>query len=276
MNNLSISNEARMTEPREILYEGQWLRLVRIGRWESCERTHHANGMAVIIVAVTPQDEVLFVEQYRVPLGAPTIEMPAGLVGDDHDNDTLEEAARRELIEETGWQANKVEVLLIGPTSSGMSNERIAFIRARDLVKIARTQYPRLLPVVFAELREEHRADRHIDSHAQRVRAADHLQQPALRELLGEHAIFRQQPRVMQPDPVPEELLDFRPVRTRKAEPRERLRDGRLLLARAHIDAREILRALRRLELREMHHIHRRLPLRENPLERPRQRRLRV
>ena len=146
----------------------------------------------------------------------------------------------------------------------------------RDLVKVARTQYPRLLPVVFAELREEHRADRHIDSHAQRVRAADHLQQPALRELLGEHAIFRQQPRVMQPDPVPEELLDFRPVRTRKAEPRERLRDGRLLLARAHIDAREILRALRRLELREMHHIHRRLPLRENPLERPRQRRLRV
>jgi ADP-ribose pyrophosphatase len=136
MNNLSISNEARMTEPREILHEGQWLRLVRIGRWESCERTHDAKGMAVIIIAVTPQDEVLFVEQYRVPLGAPTIEMPAGLVGDDHDHDTLEDAARRELIEETGWQANKVEVLLIGPTSSGMSNERIAFIRARDLVKV--------------------------------------------------------------------------------------------------------------------------------------------
>lgn len=125
-----------MTEPREILYEGQWLRLVRIGRWESCERNHHANGMAVIIVAVTPQDEVLFVEQYRVPLGARTIEMPAGLVGDDHEHDTLEDTARRELIEETGWQANKVEVLLIGPTSSGMSNERIAFVRARDLVKV--------------------------------------------------------------------------------------------------------------------------------------------
>ena len=40
------------------------------------------------------------------------------------------------MIEETGWQANKVEVLLIGPTSSGMSNERIAFVRARDLVKV--------------------------------------------------------------------------------------------------------------------------------------------
>jgi ADP-ribose pyrophosphatase len=125
-----------MTEPREVLYEGKWLRLVKVGHWESCERTHHAGGMAVIIIAVTPDDEVLFVEQYRVPLGAHTIEMPAGLVGDDHQHDTLEAAARRELIEETGWQANTVEVLLIGPTSSGMSNERIAFVRARDLVKV--------------------------------------------------------------------------------------------------------------------------------------------
>ena len=120
---------------REILYEGNWLRLVKRGHWESCERTH-GQGMAVIIIAVTPQDEVLFVEQYRIPLGARTIEMPAGLVGDDHDHDTLEDAARRELIEETGWQPGTVEVLLVGPTSSGMSNERIAFVRARDLKKV--------------------------------------------------------------------------------------------------------------------------------------------
>lgn len=120
---------------REILYQGDWLRLVRIGHWESCERTH-GQGMAVIVIAVTPDDAVLFVEQYRVPLGARTIEMPAGLVGDDHDHDTLEAAARRELVEETGWEAGSVDVLLVGPTSAGMSNERIAFVRARDLVKV--------------------------------------------------------------------------------------------------------------------------------------------
>ena len=120
---------------RHPLYEGDRLRLVRIGHWESCERTH-AQGMAVIVIAVTPDDEVLFVEQYRVPLGARTIEMPAGLVGDDHADDTLAEAARRELIEETGWSPGKVEVLLIGPTSSGMSNERIAFVRARELTRV--------------------------------------------------------------------------------------------------------------------------------------------
>jgi len=120
----------------EILYQGQWLRLVRRGHWESCERTHCKDGLAVLIIALTPHDEVLFVEQYRVPLGARTIEMPAGLVGDERDDDSLEAAARRELIEETGWDPGRVDILLIGPTSSGMSNERIAFVRARDLRKV--------------------------------------------------------------------------------------------------------------------------------------------
>ena len=125
-----------MNDAVEILYQGQWLRLVRRGHWEACERCHGGDGMAVIVIAVTPADEVLFVEQFRVPLQARTIEMPAGLVGDDRDDDSLEAAARRELIEETGWDPGRVEVLLSGPTSSGMSNERIAFVRARDLVKV--------------------------------------------------------------------------------------------------------------------------------------------
>ena len=127
--------DKRKHDAREILYEGEWLRLVRRGHWESCERTH-GQGMAVIIIACTPDDDVLFVEQYRVPLGARTIEMPAGLVGDDHAHDTLESAARRELVEETGWEPADVAVLLVGPTSAGMSNERIAFVRATGLRRV--------------------------------------------------------------------------------------------------------------------------------------------
>jgi len=122
-------------ETPEILYEGPWLRMVRRGRWEYAERTH-GNGMAVIIIAVTPDDEVLFVEQFRVPIGKRTIEMPAGLVGDDHAHDTFEIAAHRELIEETGWEPGRVDVLLTGPTSAGMSSERIAFVRARELRRV--------------------------------------------------------------------------------------------------------------------------------------------
>ena len=127
--------DADADAPAETLYEGQCLRLRHRGRWEYAERTH-GDGMAVIIVARTPEDRVLFVEQYRIPLGKRTIEMPAGLVGDQAGEDTLEDAARRELVEETGWEPAKVEVLLVGPTSSGMSNERIAFVRATGLVRV--------------------------------------------------------------------------------------------------------------------------------------------
>ncbi len=124
----------KTAEPK-IIHEGRYLRMVERGHWEYVERTH-AGGLAAIIIAVTPEDRVLFVEQFRVPLQASTIEMPAGLVGDDHAQDTLVDAARRELIEETGWSPARVDVLLVGPTSSGMSNERIAFVRARDLTKV--------------------------------------------------------------------------------------------------------------------------------------------
>lgn len=124
------------TDPVETLYEGEWLRLCRRGRWEYVERSHSAHGLAVIIVAATPSDDLLFVEQFRVPLGAPTIEFPAGLVADSHDADTIEDATRRELVEETGWAASHVEVVLTGPTSAGMASERIAFARATGLRKV--------------------------------------------------------------------------------------------------------------------------------------------
>ena len=117
------------------VYEGKYLRLLVRGTWEYVERTH-ANGMAVIIIAVTPDDRVLFVEQFRVPLQARTIEMPAGLVGDENAHDTIEDTAHRELVEETGWQAAHVRQLMTGPTSAGMSRERIAFVRATGLVRV--------------------------------------------------------------------------------------------------------------------------------------------
>lgn len=123
-----------MDEQPETMCEGKYLRLVKRGHWEYAERTNV--GHAVIVIAMTPERKVLFVEQFRIPMGAPTIEMPAGLVGDNDAEDTLEDAARRELLEETGWLADEVKVLMVGPTSSGMSNELIAFVRARGLTRV--------------------------------------------------------------------------------------------------------------------------------------------
>jgi ADP-ribose pyrophosphatase len=116
------------------LHEGTYLRLRRRGRWEYAERTNASS--AVIVVAITPEDKVLFVEQYRVPVLATSIEMPAGLVGDLGADEGVLEAARRELEEETGWTAGRIEYLMAGPSSSGMSNEMIAFVRALDLRRV--------------------------------------------------------------------------------------------------------------------------------------------
>jgi ADP-ribose pyrophosphatase len=123
------------TEPAELMYDGKYLRMIRRGTWEYAERAH-AGGLAAIIIAVTPEDRIVFVEQFRVPLQANTIEMPAGLVGDIHADESIELSAIRELEEETGWTAEHAEVLLIGPVSSGSTNERIAFVRATSLTKV--------------------------------------------------------------------------------------------------------------------------------------------
>ncbi|MGH8041476.1 MAG: NUDIX hydrolase [Rudaea sp.] len=119
----------------QILFNGRWLRMLQRGRWEFAERTNPGGG--VIIVAVTPQDRILFVEQWREAISAKTIEMPAGLVGDRDGGpgESAVAAAQRELLEETGYRAGSVEFLVAGPSSAGMSNEMIAFVRARDLVR---------------------------------------------------------------------------------------------------------------------------------------------
>lgn len=119
----------------EVLFNGRWLRLLRRGRWEFAERTNP--GGAVIILAVTPADCLVFVEQWREAVSSKTIEMPAGLVGDlaDARHESAISAAGRELLEETGYRAGRLAYLMAGPTSSGMSNEIIAFVRAYDLVR---------------------------------------------------------------------------------------------------------------------------------------------
>jgi len=122
--------------PVETLCEGRWLSLRKRGRWEYAERNNP--GGAVIIVAVTPDDCVLFVEQYRVSILKHTIEMPAGLVGDlaAQPDESALLAAARELEEETGYRCGRVEFIHQGPSSSGMSTEMIAFVHAHDLVRV--------------------------------------------------------------------------------------------------------------------------------------------
>ena len=118
----------------DTLFNGSYLRMCRRDGWEYAERTNAS--AAVIIVAVTPENKLVLVEQFRIPVNKTSIEMPAGLVGDLDDGESVETAAVRELEEETGWRAARIEYLMTGPSSSGMSNEQVAFVRAHNLVRV--------------------------------------------------------------------------------------------------------------------------------------------
>jgi ADP-ribose pyrophosphatase len=124
-------------ETPEILAETEYLRLLRSGRWYYVERTNVTGTVA--IVAVTRDGRLLLVEQYRPPMGCRVIELPAGLAGDvaGEEAEALEEAARRELLEETGYLAKTLACQFHGPPSAGISNETVTFFLARDVERVA-------------------------------------------------------------------------------------------------------------------------------------------
>lgn len=114
---------------------GRFLRLVERDDWEFACRAN-SRGV-VILVPITDEGELVLVEQYRIPVQSRVIELPAGLVGDLDDRDEpLGVAARRELLEETGYEAREWALMLECPSSSGMSDEIITFVRASGLKRV--------------------------------------------------------------------------------------------------------------------------------------------
>jgi ADP-ribose pyrophosphatase len=122
--------------PVEILYAGKFLRLLRNGRWEYVERV--ASPGAAFILALTPRREIVLVEQFRVPLQKRTIELPAGIIGDEaHFRDeTVEASALRELEEETGFRGTRAQVVLNGPVAAGMTSELLYLVRIDGLTRV--------------------------------------------------------------------------------------------------------------------------------------------
>ena len=137
-----------MTTPqinsKSVLGEGKFLRLCdnvftdeegRIRHWESVERTN-STGAVMIASFLKQSRRVLFVRQYRPPAGKYTIELPAGLL--DKDNESVEQAALRELYEETGYTGKVLQVLPPAYSSPGMSRETITIV----FVEINDADYP--------------------------------------------------------------------------------------------------------------------------------------
>jgi ADP-ribose pyrophosphatase len=121
---------------KSTLHKGQFLELIRCGHWEYVKRVNTTG--AAVIIAVTDDAKLVLVEQYRIPCEARTIELPAGIIGDEpHASlETHIEAARRELIEETGFDASHIEELSAGPASSGLASEIVTLFLATGLQRV--------------------------------------------------------------------------------------------------------------------------------------------
>jgi ADP-ribose pyrophosphatase len=110
-------------------------------------------------VAVVPIDSghVIFVRQFRAPLGAMMLEIPAGIL--DVENEPPEVAAARECEEETGYRPGRLEHLRSINTTPGFSDERIDLFLATDLTEVGaqpdgiEERHAEIIRLSFAEVR---------------------------------------------------------------------------------------------------------------------------
>lgn len=191
----------RQLLPKEgkLLYRGERLALRRLGGQEYVTRLN-AKGV-VNVLAVTEDRRVLLLENFRPAVNAWMIELPGGLAGDEAgmEAESLSEAARRELREETGHAADKMVFLCEGPSSPGLADEIVTFFlawpairrgepRAEEQSKLHPVPLDRLKPWLEKRLALGYRVDF-------RIYAALHAVQPLLDAGESWHVMERAQQR---------------------------------------------------------------------------------
>jgi ADP-ribose pyrophosphatase len=124
----------------ETVYEGKFLRFINKAGWEYVER-NNCDGI-VIILSQTEDQKIIFVEQYRPPVGRNVVEFPAGLINDerfestDFKEETIIGAAEREFFEETGYKADHIKPVFQGPINSGISSDMFTMVIATGIQRV--------------------------------------------------------------------------------------------------------------------------------------------
>ncbi len=114
-------------------WEGRYLTIQKQGTWEYATR---AGDIAAAVIVAIDDGHILLVEQFRVPIGRNCLELPAGLVGDETEGESVAVAAGRELEEETGYRADRIEDLGLFYSSPGMTSESFTLVRASGLTRV--------------------------------------------------------------------------------------------------------------------------------------------
>ena len=119
----------------EDVYDGVLLHVkkdtVKLPNGKEATREWIRHPGAASVIPLLPDGRIVLVRQYRYPVQKVTLEVPAGKL-DSPDEDPLD-CAVRELKEETGYTAGKIEKLTMIATTVGFSNEKIYLYAAQDL-----------------------------------------------------------------------------------------------------------------------------------------------
>jgi len=119
--------------PAELMWAGKYVRALRKGRWEYVSRT---NDIRAVVILAEHEGRVILIDQPRVAVGRRCLELPAGLVGDTDPGATVESTAVKELEEETGFTAARIERLGDFHASPGMLSESFTLVRAHGVRRI--------------------------------------------------------------------------------------------------------------------------------------------
>lgn len=119
--------------PAELVWEGKFIRAIRRGKWEYASR---ARDIRAVVILAEFEGKVILVDQPRVGPDCRCLELPAGLVGDLDPNATIEATAIKELEEETGFTAERVERLGDFYSSPGMLAEAFTLVRVHGVRRI--------------------------------------------------------------------------------------------------------------------------------------------
>ncbi len=119
--------------PPEVMWAGKFVRAMQRGKWEYASR---ANDISAVVILAEYEGKVILIDQPRVGPDCRCIELPAGLVGDVDRNATVEATAIKELEEETGFTAERVERLGEFYASPGMLSESFTLVRAHGVRRI--------------------------------------------------------------------------------------------------------------------------------------------
>lgn len=141
---------------RKVLFQGNYLRLIKKvidagerGKWtwETVERVNVYGRGAVIIAAVTGDKELILERNWRAPLESYILQFPAGVM--DVAGESEEDAANRELLEETGYRAKELIPVVSVPLTPDFTATRATHFFAPDVEFVGKgsTDIPEVIEV---------------------------------------------------------------------------------------------------------------------------------